>query len=282
MKGYTSFETGADRKVLAKVSKKIREFNSCLNNNNLSPDEASTLLDTLCGTVASTNRYHATKISDMELAIVLKMIKDWSLENVFPSIDLARLAVLHPDASQSSRVGLWENIITAAMDRCSDIQSSGLEGTPRTAIPMLSMRLLANCFKGGAGSQAVAENNLNRILKCVGSFATSTNKNIRLALASVLLNVSSYMKSAGRATGDDTTPELFLITIGNICGSGLYETEAIVRVLIALGTSLLVSDSFKKKANDLNMTSMLQHVASHHGEKAASIVAEIRTILVGS
>lgn len=114
------------------------------------------------------------------------------------------------------------------------------------------------------------------ILKCVDSFATSTNKNDRLALATVLLNTSSYLKSVGRY--DDSIPDLFLIIVGNICGSELYETEAIVRVLVGFGTFLLVDDAFKEKAKALNMGSMLQNVASQHGDKAAAIVAEIESI----
>ena len=115
------------------------------------------------------------------------------------------------------------------------------------------------------------------ILKCVESYATSTNKNVRLALCTVVLNTSSYAKTVGRY--DDSIPELFLIIIGNICGSALYETEATVRVLTAFGTVLLTNDAFMQKAKALNMGSMLQHVASQHGEKAAGVASEIQSIL---
>ena len=115
------------------------------------------------------------------------------------------------------------------------------------------------------------------ILKCVESYATSTNKNVRLALCTVVLNTSSYAKTVGRY--DDSIPELFLIIIGNICGSALYETEATVRVLTAFGTALLTNDAFMQKAKALNMGSMLQHVASQHGEKAAGVASEIQSIL---
>jgi hypothetical protein len=115
-------------------------------------------------------------------------------------------------------------------------------------------------------------------LKCVDSFATSTNKNVRLALATVLLNTSSYLKSCRKY--DDAIPELFLITVGNICGSELFENEeAIVRVLVGFGTVLLVSDGFRKHAKTLNMGSMVQRVAGQHGIKAVAVAAEIQSIL---
>ena len=114
-------------------------------------------------------------------------------------------------------------------------------------------------------------------MKCVDSFATSTNKNVRLALATVLLNTSSYLKSCRKY--DDAIPELFLITVGNICGSELFENEAIVRVLVGFGSVLLVSDGFRKHAKTLNMGSMVQRVAGQHGIKAVAVAAEIQSIL---
>ena len=114
-------------------------------------------------------------------------------------------------------------------------------------------------------------------MKCVDSFATSTNKNVRLALATVLLNTSSYLKSCRKY--DDAITELFLITVGNICVSELFENEAIVRVLVGFGTVLLVSDGFRKHAKTLNMGSMVQRVAGQHGIKAVAVAAEIQSIL---
>lgn len=75
-------------------------------------------------------------------------------------------------------------------------------------------------------------------------------------------------------------PQLFLITVGNICGSGVYDTESILRILVALGTVLLVDDVFKKKAKDLNMMSMLHMFVNQHGEKAVCISKEIEFILM--
>jgi FOG: WD40 repeat len=161
MKGYKSFETGTDRTTLEKVYKKIEEFNSCPNNN-LTPNELSSVLNGLCQTIAATNRYHATTVTDVELSIILKMMSKWPLENVFPSLDLARLVVIHPDASKASRSAFWDKIVTCALDRCEELRHSNLSGPPNIAIPMLSFRLFANCFRGGAGSQSAVELHLAR------------------------------------------------------------------------------------------------------------------------
>ena len=163
MKGYKSFETGTEMKTLMKVSKKIAEFNTALNSN-LSQDELTNVLGNLLETISATSRYHATTVSDAELQILLKMMKQWSLVHVFPAMDLARLIVLHPDASSMSRSNYWNEVIGTAIDRCNALlqQVNTIEGPAKVAIPMLSMRLFANSFRGGSGSRVAIESHLAR------------------------------------------------------------------------------------------------------------------------
>ncbi len=163
MRGYKSFETGADKKTLAKVSTKIAEFNTAFNSN-LSSNEISVLLENLISTIAATSRYHTTTISDNELQIVLKMIKNWSLVHIFPALDLARLVVLHPDASVLNRSAYWIELICTAMDKCDELiqNINSVEGPAKIAIPMLTMRLIANYFRGGDGSRLAIESHLSR------------------------------------------------------------------------------------------------------------------------
>ena len=116
-----------------------------------------------------------------------------------------------------------------------------------------------------------------RILNCVEKFISSDNKNIRLAASTVLLNVSSDLKSTGNYVNE--IPDLFLALIGKICANGSYETEAILRMSVALGTALLVDDVFVQKAKLLMLGSTIQNVARQHGDKATSISSEISSIL---
>lgn len=158
MIGYKCFDTGSDVTTLTKICNKIREFNLTLNSN-LSPDEVSTDLDHLCATISATNRYHASCVSDTELNIIHKMIHNWSLMQVFPAIDLARLVAMHPDACKPSRSSYWDNVIKLVLDRCDEVQKTN-SGSP--AVPLLSFRLFSNCFRGGAGSQVGVVSNIKR------------------------------------------------------------------------------------------------------------------------
>jgi len=106
MKGYKTFDAGVDEKGL-EVLAKIREFNNVVSSTKqLSSNEANDVLDTLSTTLSITNRYHSSTISDIELAIINKMVTQWDAKHVFPALDLARMAVLHPDATSSKRRGL--------------------------------------------------------------------------------------------------------------------------------------------------------------------------------
>ena len=100
---------------------------------------------------------------------------------------------------------------------------------------------------------------------------------MRLAVSTVLLNLSSHLKSTGNYGGE--IPDLFFDLVGKILNSNTYETEAIVRTLVAFGTILLVDDIFVQKAKPLVGAFSIQTISSQHGEKAASVGAEIQTIL---
>eukprot|EP00555_Chaetoceros_dichaeta_P009228 CAMPEP_0198260324 /NCGR_PEP_ID=MMETSP1447-20131203/9324_1 /TAXON_ID=420782 /ORGANISM="Chaetoceros dichaeta, Strain CCMP1751" /LENGTH=848 /DNA_ID=CAMNT_0043947955 /DNA_START=87 /DNA_END=2633 /DNA_ORIENTATION=+ len=279
MKGYKSFDAGADSKTLTKIITKIREFNATNttdNNPTLSTNDID-LLDNLCATLGATSRYHSSSITDAELNVIHKIINSWSSSHAFPAIDLARLTVLHPDASKSTRGAYWSTILQATLQTCNQTTASS-----SVAIPMLSLRLCANCFRGGNGSlhAVVGSQLLPEILQCAANFSTSTNKNVRLAVSTVLLNAASYLqRTAGSCDGMDA--DSMLSPVGKVLASGLYETEATVRVLVALGTVLLADDKFLSRAKELDMAVVVRGVAGadQHGAKASVLAKDIQRIL---
>jgi phospholipase A-2-activating protein len=280
MKGYKTFETGIDKKGLSKVIQKVREFNDSVTSNQLSTGEAGETLDSLANTLSVTNRYHSSTISLAELAPLHTMICQWDATHAFPAIDLARIAVLHPDAAKSDRRAYWEEILGGALDMCLGL---GDAAATEVAIPMLTMRLVANCYKGGPGSAGAAGLLVNKILDCAEKCATSSNKNVRLSVATAILNTSSYMHASSTITFPSSTAIRVVDVVGTIAGCGKYETEAMVRSLVALGTVLLLpggcGSEVKKLANERSIGSMVQRVAGGHGEMAGAVSKEIMSIL---
>jgi phospholipase A-2-activating protein len=214
MKGFLSFETGADAKTLGKISSKLSEFNTDVSSFN---DTDLSALPELIQTLAMTNRYHATKMTPSDLAVLHTLIRTWDCSRVFPALDLARLTVLHPDASKSENTTYWSGgesnrkfvlcnrlgdvlwlrlylyisfmilkhntffsntirfghvhiveiayavlfftVIQCALEKCKEVVDQNVQGTAAVAVPMLSLRLFANCFKGGSGSFAAVSTN---------------------------------------------------------------------------------------------------------------------------
>lgn len=107
------------------------------------------MLDSLLTTLAIANRYHSSTISDAELAATHKMITRWDAEHAFPALDLARMAVLHPDAASSKRMGYWEEVLNGALDMC------------------LGLGEVVNSYKGGSGSAGAAGSSVDRYVLCV-------------------------------------------------------------------------------------------------------------------
>jgi len=121
------------------------------------------------------------------------------------------------------------------------------------------------------------------VLKCGENLANSSNKNVRLAVSTVVLNAASYGMSSGGL--DAASSEQILAVVGAIVGSGLYETEGVVRALVAMGTALLIPGgggvAAKEKAKALHIESMVTHVASQHGDKAKGVADDITKVLQG-
>ena len=284
MRGYKAFESGAETKVLFKIMSKIREFNASLTTNLSTPELSA--LDGLCSTLASTSRYHATLVSDLELSALAKIIQCWDADRVFPALDLCRLTVLHPDASRSDREGIWSDVTGWVLDKCRgarDAMENGVGGNKarEVAVPMLGLRVLANMFRGGTGSRSAVSSRISDVIGCAESFALSGNKNVRLSVSTVVLDAAVYLSST--TLSPDTASEAagaVVSAVGAIVGSGLYDSESTVRSLVALGTALLAGgEETRKVARNMHVQSMAQHAAAVHGDKAIEVAEEIRLIL---
>lgn len=122
---------------------------------------------------------------------------------------------------------------------------------------------------------------VNRILDCIALCVSSGNKNVRLAVATALLNMASYMHSSSSSSSVSSAIRI-LDLVGTIAGSSKYEAEAISRVLVALGTMLLIpgarGDEAKRTARERGMVSMAERVASGH-DLSVAVAKEIRSIL---
>jgi hypothetical protein len=114
------------------------------------------------------------------------------------------------------------------------------------------------------------------ILDCAEKYVLSSNKNVRLSVATLLLNVSSCANAVPEA------PEVshqVVSLVNKLLESKLYESEPTTRALLALGTIALAKDDARAAAKTIFLMTKVEPAASPHGDKAKAVAKEIYAIL---
>lgn len=183
---FTAFDDVPANKE--KLFAKIVEFNAsaspCMTEGDLSG--VSACLSTLC----ATSHYHSTSIPEGQVNMVMKMV-NWETDKLFPFFDLLRLIAVHPHgASTLSRSVHTQTVVHKALAVLQDPTS------PSFATPLTAIRFLANMFKIDELRQALLSDALlDSVIISLKAYSTHANKHVRIAVASVLMNVSVLSKS---------------------------------------------------------------------------------------
>jgi phospholipase A-2-activating protein len=277
-KTYKSFDLSEKTAptTLEKIKSKIDSFQL------LSPEQLAVLTG-LLETLGAINRYHATKISDPELDLIAGMLRSFGPSRCFPALDVARMTVLHPDAASAARSAYWSEVartVAALHARPQGDEGASLDATSQVAVPMLSLRLLSNAFKGGPGSLVAVSSRLeDLVVPLLQAHVSSSNKNVRLSAATLLHNVCHYVQSTA-------VPASLVSAVLALCREVLtnrsYEGEAIFRTLVAIGT-LVMSDSngsgAREAAASLYLASQVELAASPHGPSVKMAAKEVHSVL---
>jgi hypothetical protein len=152
-----------------------------------------------------------------------------------------------------------------------------LEGPAAIAIPMLSLRLFANAFRGGPGSLEAVTSQLEPVLRCNEKFINSKNKNVRLSVATLLYNTSFYVFMNGGISSDIGSQVVSQVDM--ILKSKMYETEALIRSMVALGTVVMATPKAKETAKSQFVVSRVEMSASPHGDLAKDVAKEVYSVL---
>ena len=114
------------------------------------------------------------------------------------------------------------------------------------------------------------------VLDCAEKHVLSNNKNIRLSVATLLMNVSSCVNAGSEAP---QVSHQVVSLVNKLLESKLYESEPTTRALLALGTITLANEDARAAAKTLFLTTKVEPAASPHGDKAKAVAKEIYTIL---
>ena len=210
-------------------------------------------LSSLLAALKATNRYHSSTVSDESLQVLTTLLR--KLPEPFPALDIARMAILHPDAAKASREAFWTGLLMQAigLGKQADI-------TAPPAVPMLSLRLVANAFNAPRAAAVSAV--LPAALDLCATHLEHSNKIVRLSVATVVHNTCHAIHASG-VTADPAVIASLLPLMNNVLGSrGGWEEAAIQRVLLGLGTLVLADASAKGAAQALFLASKVELAAS--------------------
>lgn len=159
---------------------------------------------------------------------------------VFPALDILRMCM---------RTSLNKILCDkdGLVDKLVHFMSSSV-----TANQMLALRTLCNMFKGETGEKLCVKHR-EFILTSAMNCKTSENKNVAIALSTLLMNYSVHLQ-------DKLDPEAktqCLIAAGNVLENTNIDAEAAFRVVVCIGTLIDSDPNMKELAGSINVKTVL-------------------------
>lgn len=245
MTTYTTFETGA----LAKVEGKIRELDASMPAGDQMSEGESLALRSLAATLAGSSRYHISKITPQEMALLTRLV-GWPVEKCFPCIDMCRLAALHPHFGE---------VMAAEGDRLLKVVAAKLaEGKDLMPVVLCGLRFFCNLFRHRPSRKALLAN-ASTVLDAASDQAGGgvENKTARLALATLFLNmaVAAHQEPLQPGLGDafQQLAALYAEVFESV--SEASPDEALYRFLVGLGTLVTAGPMILETVKDLDVRS---------------------------
>ncbi|XP_042584265.1 phospholipase A-2-activating protein [Cyprinus carpio] len=225
---------------------KLRELNNAAPADRKLSDAALDSLEKLLHLVADQKSQEQPTAEQIS---VLWRTSHWPEDIVFPVLDILRLAVRHPEVNAQLCGG------TEGSSLCNHLLGlMSPEGRP--ANQMLALRTLCNCFSGSHG-RALLLGQRDAVLSRSGDLCAVSNKNIHVALATLVLNY------AGRLYGQPTEIEAKAqcLSVASTALEVVQDKEAIFRLLVALGTTVAGDSTAKDLARSLGVNSQISKYA---------------------
>jgi len=215
---FLRFDGGIKAEALVK---KLKEFNSQVpEDKRLSEDDLQKLPDLAL----------AQPENSESVANLLKVLS-WEASLIFPSLDLIRLIILHPN---NQKHVLEKNFVDTLFSVC--LANLGKEAP--LANQFLGIRCLCNLFTTEAGEELMMTYRESVISRILMETLDNQNKNVQIALATLFLN---YAVALAKRPGSEDGQIQVLSALGINAISFISDWEARFRVMVAIGTILSIS-----------------------------------------
>lgn len=224
---------------------KLRELNNSAPQDHKLSEAALDSLEKLLFIVTDPKKEQPTA----EQIGVLWKASHWPEDIVFPVLDILRLAVRHPEVNAQLCGG------TEGASLCNHLLGL-MSPDGRPANQMLALRTLCNCFSGSHG-RALLLGQRDAVLSRAGDLRTVCNKNIHVAVATLVLNY------AGRLYGQPAEIEAKAqcLSVASTALEVVQDKEAVFRLLVALGTTVAGDGTAKDLARSLGVRSQISKYA---------------------
>ncbi|PPD71585.1 hypothetical protein GOBAR_DD31519 [Gossypium barbadense] len=253
------------------ILKKISEFNNTLLADSEKKDLSLTepeisRLGAIVKILKDTSHYHTSRFADVDIALLLKLLKSWPVAMIFPVIDMLRMTVLHPDGAIVLLRHVEVNDVVMEMI---------MKATTDPALPanlLTSIRAVTNFFKNSS-YYSWLQKHRSDILDAFSSCLASPNKNLQLAYSTLILNYAVLLIEKQDEEGQSHVLSAAL----EIAEQETLEIDSRFRALVAIG-SLMLEGLVKKLAMDFDVGNIAKAAKASKEAKIAEIGADIELL----
>jgi len=254
------------------LQKKLLEFNDQVDEaNKLNPMEVTHLTDA----IGKLKLGVSTEFRTCEKEIVFVKLKEWPKDKMFPVIDLWRAFLAHPVSSDYFK---GSDRGTAFITQVLDLLASD----PAGALGQCSAQYLANLFIYQTNRYAAFDKK-ERLLRGVETALASSRKQVKVAGASVLLNLAIVLH-------ESTTPpkpwdasyaaSIVGVALDFVAKAGADDADAVQRAVLAIGTVLPRDWTHGRAlAGRCREAGFLDKLSGIEDKVGANFVADLRKLL---
>ncbi|TID13051.1 PFU-domain-containing protein [Venturia nashicola] len=271
---YLSIATGN----LEMIRKKAEEFNQkfleegrkdiCLN-----PHDLELLGSTVKQLDVATKKSDgAAPISNEGVSIIVGMATRWPAAQRLPALDLLRLLTAASEKAVESTGANGQNLVDILA------ASNSLSADAPVNNIMLAVRALANLFTNQAGRSLMGAE-FGKVHSLVEPFATSPNRNLAIAVATLYINYSVLLMADGAENVDTNRAVTLLDELVKIVNTAT-DSEALYRALVGTGTLLALGQDFRdlaKEAMDLDQA-LIRAAKTGVEPRIKHVIAEIKDV----
>ncbi|KAL1554229.1 phospholipase A-2-activating protein-like [Salvia divinorum] len=267
-RGMLAFDTAQFDGILKKMS----EFNSSLlsdpEKKHLSlSDSDMSRFNAIVKILKDTSHYHSSRFADVDVALMLKVLKTWPVAVLFPVIDVVRMIVLHPDgaAKLMQHVKDQDDIVIEVIKKVT-------ASPPLPANLLTCLRAVTNLFKNTCYYEWLL-NHRAEVLDALSCCCSSSNKNVQMSYATLILNYAVLLIEKKDEEGQSQVLSAAL----EMAEGETVDSDSRFRAMVAIG-SLMLEGLVRRVALDFDVLTIAKTAKASKEAKIAEIGADIELV----